>query len=235
MRRGIFRNKKGVEEPTTADIMAVVGTIVIAVSIVVVFSVNAPSSIESVEVVLEEAEKGAAARMMMSAILSSYDEDLEMTGAQIISRMGADRQWAQDVGLDKLETILSGRWTNFKFEIRFIDTGDSVIWELQSTAPKEGEIGEIIQYLPNLRRIETLQAKTKVVWGVTIPYFETVVSTNIDRIRLKLETWNLVNIAEQAAAQQAQTGTPGTSGTSGTSEYEDPFTPQRYGGGPLIV
>jgi hypothetical protein len=109
------------------------------------------------------------------------------------------------------------------------------MWELQSTAPKEGEIGEIIQYLPNLRRTETLQMKTKRVGEFTVPYFETVVSTNIDRIRLKLETWNLVNVAEQAAAQQAQTGTSGTSGTTGTSGYEDPFTPQRYGGGQLIV
>ena len=229
MRRGLFRNTKAVEEPTTADIMAVVGTIVIAVSIVVVFSVNIPSSIESVEVVLEEAEKGAAARMMMSAILSSYDEDINMTGAQIISRMGADRQWAQDVGLDKLETILSGRWINFKFELWFMDTGDSVIWESGSMPQRRQEIGEIIQYLPNLRRTETLQMKTKMVFGISVPYFETVVSTNTDRIRLKLETWNLVNIAEEAAAQQAQ---PGTTGTSG---YEDPFTPQRWGGGHLIV
>ncbi|HIJ99363.1 TPA: hypothetical protein H1011_00880, partial [archaeon] len=106
MRRGFFRNKKAVEEPTTADIMAVVGTIVIAVSIVVVFSVNIPSSIESAEVVLEEAETGAAARMMMSTILSSYDENLDMTGAQIISRMGADRQWAQAVGLDEIDEIV---------------------------------------------------------------------------------------------------------------------------------
>lgn len=212
MRRGLFRNTKAVEEPTTADIMAVVGTIVIAVSIVVVFSVNVPSSIESREVVLEEAEKGAASRMMMSAILSSYDEDIDMTGAQIISRMGADRQWALDVGLDKLETILSGRWTNFRFELWFMDTGDSVIWELGSMPQRRQEIGEIIQYLPIVKD-----------------------EIKIDRIRLKLETWNLVNVAEQAAAQQAPTGTTGTSGTPGTSGYEDPFTPQRYGGGHLIV
>ncbi len=176
MRRGIFRNKKGVEEPTTADIMAVVGTIVIAVSIVVVFSVNAPSSIESVEVVLEEAEKGAAARMMMSAILSSYDEDLEMTGAQIISRMGADRQWARDVGEDKLEGIFllksadisSVMWVHFKFGIEFMDSGESIIWKSGISPRASEEISEIIQYLPIISRN----------------------NQNVNRIKLILHTWD---------------------------------------------
>jgi hypothetical protein len=176
MRRGLFRNKKAVEEPTTADIMAVVGTIVIAVSIVIVFSVNIPSSIESSEVVLEEAETGAAARMMMSTILSSYDENLDMTGAQIISRMGADRQWAQDVGEDKMEGIFlltssdrsSVMWAHFKFGIEFMGSGESIIWKSGTSPGAVEEISEIIQYLPIISRN----------------------NQNVNRIKLTLHIWD---------------------------------------------
>ncbi|HIJ99295.1 TPA: hypothetical protein H1011_00540 [archaeon] len=83
-------------------------------------------------------------------------------GGNIPAVSGQPCEWREFDG------SIDGGWSHFKFEIRFLDSAESIRWQAGNEPRQSNEVSEIIQYLP-------------IISGN---------NQNVNRIKLTLHTWD---------------------------------------------